>query len=87
MEYRGARSVAGLPGARSPERFGLVASRLSDTVRLEVDVRDALATGMGGGGLRRAFLQMRGDFHVTGKVDGVAIADSGAGFFETYVRR
>jgi hypothetical protein len=87
MEYRGARSVSGLPGSRSPERFGLVASRLSDTVRLEVDVRDALATGMSVGGLRRAFLQMRGDFHVTGKVDGMAVADSGTGFFETYVRR
>ena len=47
---------------------------------------DALATGMQIGGVRRAFLQMRGSFHLSGRVDGKAVADSGTGFFETYVR-
>ncbi len=86
VNYRGSRPVAGLPGARAPERFDLVASRLADTVRLEVDVADALATGMQIGGVRRAFLQMRGSFHLSGRVDRKAVADSGTGFFETYVR-
>jgi hypothetical protein len=86
IDYRGARQVAGLPGARAPESFGLVASRLADTVRLEVDVVDALATGMNVGGMRLAFLQMRGSFRMAGKVEGKEIADTGMGFFETYVR-
>jgi hypothetical protein len=37
--------------------------------------------------MRRAFLQMRGTFRLTGTVDGAAIADTGTGFFETYVGR
>src|SRR6202007_953620 len=59
IDYRGARPVAGRSGALAPEKFDLVASRLADTVRLEVDVVDALATGMNIGGMRRDFLQMR----------------------------
>ena len=86
IEYRGARPATGLPGARAPERFDLVASRQADTVRLGVDFTDALATGMNVGGMRRAFLQMRGKFRVAGRVEGVEIVDSGTGFFETYVR-
>lgn len=86
LNYRGSRPATGLPGARAPEKFDLVASRLADTVRLEVAVSDALATGMNIGGVRRAFLQMRGSFHLSGRVDGKEVTDSGAGFFETYVR-
>jgi hypothetical protein len=86
IDYRGDRPAAGLPGARAPERFDLVASRLADTLHLEVEITDALATGMNVGGMRRAFLQMRGKFRMVGRVDGTALADTGTGFFETYVR-
>jgi hypothetical protein len=36
---------------------------------------------------RRIFLQMRGEFRLAGTVMGAEVADSGEGFFETYVRR
>jgi hypothetical protein len=48
-------------------------------------VADALATEMNTRGLRRRFLQMRGQFTVSGTVLGKVVADSGTGFFETYV--
>jgi hypothetical protein len=89
IAYEGSRPAAGAPGARAPERFDLVAARESDresdTVRLEVRVTDALATGMAAGGLERWFLQMRGGFRLNGRVGGQTVADSGLGFFETYV--
>lgn len=86
IDYRGSQPAAGLPGALAPRTFGLVASRLADTVHLEVDVADGLASKMGVGGMQRAFLQMRGNFTLQGKVDGQAVADTGQGFFETYVQ-
>lgn len=86
IDYRGSRPAAGLPGVRAPRTFGLVASRLADTVRLEVDVADVLASGTGVKGIRRTFLQMRGSFTLQGKVGGEVVADTGQGFFETYVQ-
>jgi hypothetical protein len=68
-----------------PDRFSLTAARNADTVRLEVRVLDALATEMTASKFRRVFLQMRGRFTVNGKVLGETVADSGTGFFETYV--
>jgi hypothetical protein len=83
--YQGLRPASGRVGAISPERFSIVADRESDTLRLDVRVDDALATEMGTGGFRRVFLQMRGRFSLSGRVLGQVVADSGAGFFETYV--
>ena len=85
IRYQGLRPASGAAGATSPERFSIVADRESDTLRLEVRVVDALATEMGTAGFRRAFLQMRGRFLLSGRVLGKAVADSGTGFFETYV--
>lgn len=85
--YRGSLPASGALGATSPERFSIVADRESDTLRLDVRVVDALATEMGAGGFRRVFLQMRGRFSLSGHVLGQAVADSGTGFFETYVSR
>jgi hypothetical protein len=48
-------------------------------------VVDALATAMGSGGFRRVFLQMRASFMLAGRVLGQVVADSGSGFFETYL--
>jgi hypothetical protein len=83
--YQGLRPASGTVGATSPERFTIVANRESDTLRLDVRVVDALATEMGTGGFRRVFLQMRGHFSLSGRVLGQTVADSGTGFFETYV--
>ena len=85
--YQGRRPASGTVGATSPERFSIVANRESDTLRLNVRIVDALATEMGTGGFRRVFLQMRGRFSLSGRVLGKAVADSGTGFFETYVSR
>jgi hypothetical protein len=87
IHYQGSRPAAGLPGAVSPRSFDLLAARLEDTVRLHVEVGDALASETGLGSARRDFVQMRGTFRVTGRVSGRSVADSGSGFFETYLRR
>ena len=81
----GARPAAGLPGVAAPRRFTLVGTREADTVRLTVEVEHALATDMGAATFRRAFLQMRGRFALSGRVGGEPVADRGEGFFETYV--
>ena len=71
-------------GAR-PDRFTLVGTREADTVRIDVQVADVLATGMRASKFRRLFLQMQGRFRLVGRVAGETVADSGTGFFETYV--
>jgi hypothetical protein len=85
IEYSHARAAAGAAGTRAPSRFSLVAARDADTVRLDVQVLDALPTEMTATQFRRVFLQMRGQFTVNGKVLGQTVADSGTGFFETYL--
>ncbi len=85
IRYRGSQPAAGVFDASAPRTFTLTAGRMADTVRLDVDVSDALASGMGVGGMQRAFLQMRGGFRLGGRLGGQAVADTGTGFFETYV--
>lgn len=87
IEYRGSRPVVGAGAAHAPASFSLTARREADTVRLEVQVSDAVATEMPVADFRRVFLQMRGRFSLAGRVAGNAVADSGSGFFETYVAR
>jgi hypothetical protein len=87
IDYQGARPAAGTGRFTSPERFDLLAVRERDTLRLGVEVEDALSTEMKSGGFRRGFLQMRGHFTLSGQLLGKTVADSGAGFFETYVPR
>lgn len=86
IDYTGARHIAG-SSAIAPERFTLLATRERDSLRLSVTVQDALGTAMGTGGMKRTFLQMRGGFALEGRVLDEAVADSGAGFFETYIGR
>ena len=86
IRYQGSRPVSGLGRTVGPARFSLVASREADTVLLDVKVEDVLATEMKASEFRRIFLQMRGRFTLTGHVAGAMVSDSGAGFFETYVK-
>ena len=87
IDYDGKQPVAGMPGVSAPRRLSLLAARLADTVRLDVSIGDALhASEAGVGGTRGSFLQMRGRFQVRGRVEGEEVADSGSGFFETYVK-
>jgi len=85
IRYQRARPVAGSRRTTAPARFTLVGTRESDTVRLNVQVGDVLATEMRASEFRRIFLQMRGRFTLAGRVAGETVADSGTGFFETYV--
>jgi hypothetical protein len=87
IHYRGSRGAAGRPGTTAPSSFSLEAARDADTLRLEVEVLDALGTSMGESRLPRVFLQMRGRFTLTGRLLGESVADTGSGFFETYVGR
>jgi hypothetical protein len=87
INYHGARAAAGAVKATSPARFNLVAAREADTLRLDVSVADALGTEMRTSVFRRVFLQMRGRFTIRGRLLGETVADSGTGFFETYVSR
>ncbi|MBA3759699.1 MAG: hypothetical protein H0X07_04140 [Gemmatimonadales bacterium] len=85
IDYQGAQAVPGSGRITAPARFTLVGTREADTVRIDVQVGDVLATEMRASKLRRTFLQMRGRFSLAGRVSGAVVADSGTGFFETYV--
>ncbi len=85
IQYQEARPVSGSGRPTVPARFALVGTRDADTVRLDVQVSDVLPTEMRASEFRRIFLQMRGRFALTGRVAGETVADSGTGFFETYV--
>ena len=84
INYDGEQPAAGIDRAKAPRRFSLVGTRESDSVRLAVRVLDAVATEMEASDFRRTFLQMRGEFNLTGRLAGETVADSGLGFFETY---
>lgn len=81
----GERAVPGAPGVRAPDSLAIVAVRGSDTVRVAVAILDATASRSAAAGMERVFLQMRGRWGLAGKAAGVAIADSGTGFFETWL--
>jgi hypothetical protein len=83
--YQGNRIPSGNIRVRAPSRFNLVATRDADTLRMDVNVVDALGTEIGARSFHRVFLQMRGRFSLRGRLLGEAVADSGMGFFETYV--
>jgi hypothetical protein len=85
IDYRGSRPAEGRRGVAAPTAFTLVGTRAQDSVSLAVTVDHALASESGAAGFRRSFLQMRGRFRLSGRLAGHAVADSGSGFFETYV--
>ncbi len=70
-----------------PTAFDFVAARDADTVTLRAAIIDYQESEGIGAGRKRAFLQMRGDFRLEGRVGGAVVADSGTGFFETYLKR
>lgn len=84
IDYHGARTIIGARGSTAPERFNFRAARLTDTVDVAVTVRHAQATPAAQAG-GRIFLQMRGEFTLRGTLLGRPVADSGLGFFETFV--
>ena len=85
IDYSGSQPADGLPSARAPERFTLLGTWETDTVRLSVRVDHALASAVSASTHRRTFLQMRGRFELDGRVLGESLHDRGQGFFETYL--
>jgi hypothetical protein len=74
----------------------LTDARGGDTLRVELDVEDAVATDTRGQFIERGdatearrlahpyFIQMKGRARVSGRVGGAPVAGEGTGFFETY---
>jgi hypothetical protein len=87
VAYEGALPAEGVPNAVAPARFSLRAGRGADSVRLTAEIEHALGTEMSASAFRRLFFQMRGRFEVEGRLGGVAVRDTGWGFFETYRTR
>lgn len=75
---------------RMPARGLLFDARGADTLRIELEVEDAVATPMRGvrrgasRGATRAFIQMKGRATVSGRLGGTPVTGSGFGFFETW---
>jgi hypothetical protein len=84
IRYQGAQPLANGRGVSAPESFEFSAVRGDDSIRVLVRVSEAAGTLMGTSGFRRYFLQMRGGFTLSGVIGGVAVEESGDGFFETW---
>jgi hypothetical protein len=82
ISYTGVHRDSDRRGVRGPAGFEFVAAREGDTLWVKASILDFHPTARAAG---RQFLQMRGSFTVVGGIGGKAVADSGAGFFETYV--
>ncbi len=84
IAYEGAKRTEGTATDHAPRRFTLAAARGADSIHVSVEVEQALATPTAFAADSQLFLQMRGRFHVGGRLAGAAVSDSGSGFFETY---
>jgi hypothetical protein len=85
VETVGARNVSGAPGIVAPDSLRIVATHGDDTVRLNVRVIDVAASSSPAAGPGQTFLQLRGRWSLRGTAARAAVADSGSGFFETWV--
>ena len=97
IRYVDARTVrVGDETVRVPASALLYDVRGADTLRLELEVEDAVGTDTRGSLIERGetqyarelarpfFIQMKGRGRLTGRVGGAPIAGEGTGFFETY---
>ncbi|MEO8579413.1 MAG: ABC transporter permease [Gemmatimonadales bacterium] len=84
---------------RVPSRASFEDTRGDDTMRVDIDVEDAIATDtrpsgntrdnergdpLGSGKARPYFIQMKGAARISGRLDGEPLSGTGTGFFETY---
>ena len=76
---------------RVPSRAVLADVRGDDTLRLELEIDDAIGTDIRSTMIERGavvprpwFIQMKGRARLSGRVGGVPLTGEGAGFFETY---
>ena len=81
---------------RVPSRAVFADARGTDTLRVELEIEDAVGTNTSRPQAERGetqaaralarpyFIQMKGLARVSGRIDGVPISGTGSGFFETY---
>ncbi|MEP6991399.1 MAG: hypothetical protein ABJA80_10760, partial [bacterium] len=86
----------GSQSVRTPSNAELIDVRGNDTLRIALDIEDAVATDTRGTGAERGdglaarglarpyFVQMKGTATISGRIGGTPLAGRGAGFFETY---
>lgn len=91
IAYEDARTVRiGGREVHVPARAVMTDARGSDTLRVELEIEDAVGSDVRAEGrFRRAgarpyFIQMKGLARVSGRLGGARIAGEGTGFFETY---
>ena len=87
VERIGHRPIPGEPGWFAPDSLRIVAVRAGDTLRVTATVRDVAASSSAAAGADRRFLQMRARWVARGSAAGRVVADSGMGFFETWLER
>ena len=86
--------VVGTRTVRVPSRATFADVHDSDTLRVELEIQDAIATdtrrqpfGASPGSLNAGkpyFIQMKGVARISGRIGGSPVSGSGTGFFETY---
>ncbi|HEY3934519.1 MAG TPA: hypothetical protein VGL65_07850 [Gemmatimonadales bacterium] len=81
----GRHPATGMAGVEAPDSLRIIARRLDDSLQVTIAVDDATASMSAAAGGDRAFLQLRGKWVARGTAVGSAVADSGSGFFETWV--
>jgi hypothetical protein len=100
ISYEDNRVVrAGSVSLMVPSRARFEDVRGDDTLRVEIDVEDAIATDtrsrarnrdsergdpLGSDKKRPYFIQMKGTARISGRLDGKPVTGTGTGFFETY---
>jgi hypothetical protein len=71
---------------KAPSRAVFADVRGNDTLRVELDIEDAIAssTRFTPGEKTPYFIQMKGTATISGRIGGDALSGTGTGFFETY---
>ena len=96
ISYEDHRMVrVGKADIRVPSHATLFDARGADTLRIDLNVEDAIGTHTRPAGSERGsplggekphpyFIQMKGTARISGRIDGTPLTGSGTGFFETY---
>jgi hypothetical protein len=100
IAYEDGRTVrSGATTLRVPSRATLSDVRGDDTLRIDLEIEDAIATDtrprraakegergdpLGSEKAHPFFIQMKGTARISGRLDGAPLAGTGTGFFETY---
>jgi hypothetical protein len=94
IDYEDARTiVVGGRQLRVPARAVMADARGADTLRVEIEIEDAIGTdvrhsaergGRGASMPKPYFIQMKGRARISGRLGNEALTGAGTGFFETY---